>query len=303
MSANLAASVRARLANLARARKEDIGLIFTRYGLERLLYRLSQSAHSERFLLKGALLFNLWYDVPHRPTHDADLLGFGPNTIAELETVFHDIIVLPAQDGLRFDPATVRGSEIRKEAGYRGVRILLTAQLEQARIPLQVDIGFGDAVVPAPEQVAYPSMLDMPQPMLRAYRPETVIAEKLHAMVLLGEANSRMKDFFDLWVMASNSSFELALLADSIRATFARRGIALSASNPAALPLLLMPNHGPETPFYRLWNAFLRKNGLEHIPIEQMQQIVSDFVSVPLALAGGTPCMFRQWVPAQLRWQ
>jgi hypothetical protein len=134
MSGNLAASGRARLTNLARERKEDIGLVFTRYGLERLLYRLSQSPYNDRFLLKGALLFNLWYDVPHRPTRDVDLLGFGPNDIPELETVFREIVIADNEDGLAFDPESVRGSEIRKEAGYRGLRILLEARLSQARL-------------------------------------------------------------------------------------------------------------------------------------------------------------------------
>ncbi|OGB26803.1 MAG: hypothetical protein A3I66_21870 [Burkholderiales bacterium RIFCSPLOWO2_02_FULL_57_36] len=298
MSGNLAASVRARLTNLARERKEDIGLMFTRYGLERLLYRLSRSRYNDRFLLKGALLFNLWYDVPHRPTRDVDLLGFGPNDIPELETVFRAIVSIENDDGLIFDPASVRASEIRKEAGYRGVRILLGARLAQARLSLQVDIGFGDAVIPAPEQVAYPALLDMPAPLLRAYRPETVIAEKLQAMVMLGETNSRMKDFFDLWVMAKHSVFELKLLADAIRATFARR----ETTVPEILPFLLTEQFAPETAVYRLWNAFIRKNGLEPIPIEEMQRVVSAFVFTPLAAAGGAPMSLHHWQPGELRW-
>ncbi len=296
MSANLAASVRARLSSLARARKEDMGLVFTRYGLERLLYRLSQSPHAQRFLLKGALLFNLWYDEPHRPTRDVDLLGFGASDIAELEAVFRDVASLAVPDGLLFDPATVHASEIRKAAGYPGVRILMTARLEQARIVLQVDIGFGDAVVPAAQPVAYPTLLDMPQPMLRAYRQETVIAEKLHAMVYLGEANSRMKDFFDLWVMANNSSFELPILAEAVSATFARRETAL----PAMLPRMLHDAYGPETAVHRMWQAFLRKNGLTPIPMEQMQALVSRFAAAPLGLTGGVTR--QRWEPTQLQW-
>lgn len=298
MTGNLAASVRARLTNLARERKENIDLIFTRYGLERLLYRLSQSSYSDRFLLKGALLFNLWYDVPHRPTRDADLLGFGPNDIPELETVFRAILAVETEDGLVFDPASIRGSEIRKEAGYRGVRILLVARLEQARLSLQVDIGFGDAVNPAPEQVKYPTLLDMPAPLLRAYRPETVIAEKLQAMIMLGETNSRMKDFFDLLVMAKHSTFDSKSLADAIRATFERRETVLSE----VLPLFLTEPFSPESVVYRLWNAFLRKNGLEPIPLEEMQGIVGAFVAVPLAMASGALMPLYQWQPDELRW-
>ncbi len=298
MTRNLAASVRALLANLARERKEDIGLIFTRYGLERLLYRLSQSPYSDRFLLKGALLFNLWYDVPHRPTRDADLLGFGPNDIPELETIFRAIVAVETEDGLAFDSASIRGSEIQKEAGYRGVRIQLVARLEQARLSLQVDIGFGDAVNPPPEQVTYPTLLDMPAPLLRAYRPETVIAEKFQAMVMLGETNSRMKDFFDILVMAKHSTFDSKLLADAIRATFERRQTVL----PDALPLFLAGRFGPESVVYRLWNAFLRKNGLAPISLEEMQGIVGVFVAVPLAMASGALMPLYQWRPSELRW-
>ena len=298
MSANLAVSVRARLTNLARKNKQDIGLVFTRYGLERLLYRLSQSAYKDQFLLKGALLFNLWYDVPHRPTRDVDLLGFGSNDIAHLENVFRDIVCVPSEDGLSFDPATVQGSEIRKATGYRGVRIQLIARLEQAKLSLQVDVGFGDAVTPEPMHVSYPTMLDMPAPQLRAYCPQTVIAEKLQAMVLLGEANSRMKDFFDLYVMAKNSTFELPTLAQAIAATFERRQTPV----PEDLPIMLSKTYEPESAVYRLWHAFIRKNGLEPIAVNDMQRLVSQFVSVPMGVARVGQGTDQQWDCAQMRW-
>lgn len=161
-----------------------------------------------------------------------------------------------------------------------------------------MDIGFGDAVTPEPEQVIYPTLLDMPAPLLRAYRPETVITEKLQAMVMLGETNSRMKDFFDLWMMAKHSVFELNLLADAISATFARRETMV----PAALPFILTQQFAPETAVYRLWNASIRKNGLELIPLAEMQYVVSEFVFTPLAAAGGALMPLHHWQPGELRW-
>ncbi|RYF55302.1 MAG: nucleotidyl transferase AbiEii/AbiGii toxin family protein, partial [Comamonadaceae bacterium] len=170
MSRNLAASIRARLKQRADATKQDFNLTLTHYGLERLLYRLSVSPHAANYLLKGALLFSLWYDQPHRPTRDADLLGFGPDDIDTAVAAFREICQIEVEDGIAFDPASVNGSVIRKEAGYGGVRIDLRAKLDGARIALQVDIGFGDAVTPAPETVSYPVLLeDLPASQLRSY--------------------------------------------------------------------------------------------------------------------------------------
>jgi len=170
MSGNLAASVRARLKQRADATKQDFNLTLTCYGLERLLYRLSVSRHATNYLLKGALLFSLWYDHPHRPTRDADLLGFGPADAETAVAVFREICQIEVEDGIAFDPASVNGSLIRKEAGYGGVRIDLQAKLDGARIALQVDIGFGDTVTPAPESVSYPVLLgDLSAPQLRSY--------------------------------------------------------------------------------------------------------------------------------------
>jgi hypothetical protein len=202
-SRNTAASVRARLLAKARTDKQDLNLVLTRYALERLLYRLSVSAHADHFLLKGALLFDLWFDIPHRPTRDADLLGVGIAEIPHVEAAFRDICTVELDDGIRFQPDSVHAEEIRKEANYSGVRVTLIGLLDGARCHVQVDVGFGDAVTPGPEAVDYPVMLpDMPAPRLRAYPRYTVIAEKLEALVSLGIANSRMKDYFDLWVLS-----------------------------------------------------------------------------------------------------
>ena len=227
MTRNLAASIRTRLKHRADAAREDFNLTLTRYGLERLLYRLSASQHARRFLLKGALLFSLWYDEPHRPTRDADLLAFGDDDIDALVQAFRDICAVPCDDGIAFDAASVRGAAIRKSAGYGGVRIDLRAQLDGARLSLQVDIGFGDAVTPGPQAVRYPVLLDgLPAPELRAYPKATVIAEKLHAICLLGLANTRMKDYFDLDLLLQDASLDVRELRRAIEATFARRRLA-----------------------------------------------------------------------------
>lgn len=184
---NLVAAVGHRLRNIAKAQGEQLQNVLNRYGLERLLYRLSQSLHRERFVLKGALLFTLWSEEPHRRTRDLDLLGFGAEQVSEWEQVFRDICVVEVEpDGLGMLTDSVRGAIIRVEEEYAGVRIKLMVMLGNVRIPLQIDGGFGDAVTPAPQEIISPTLLEFSTPTLRAYRPETVIAEKFQAMVDLG---------------------------------------------------------------------------------------------------------------------
>lgn len=232
---NLAASVRSRLLALAKSRGEDFTFVLTRYGLERLLYRLGRSPHAEGFVLKGAMLFPLWSGNTHRSTKDLDLLGFGSPEASRLVRVFREVVAIPVPDGMEFVPDTVKAAPIREDAVYDGIRVTLEARLAVAKIHLQIDVGFGDAVSPAPREVSYPSMLDVPAPVLRAYPREAVVAEKLHAMVDLGLANSRMKDFFDLWFLAANFSFDGATLGESVRSTFARRETPIPGETPVAL--------------------------------------------------------------------
>jgi len=267
MSGNLAASIRARLLNRAKAAGEDFNLTLTHYGLERLLYRLSISPHADRFLLKGALLFSLWYDQPHRPTRDADLLAFGPEGIDEMVASFREICAIDADDGIVFDVASVTGGEIRKSAGYGGIRIDVPARLEGARIKLQVDIGFGDVVTPGPLAVRYPVLLDdLPAPELRAYPKATVVAEKLHAICLLGMANTRMKDYFDLDILLREESSDPAELRQAIQATFARRGLAVPGDWPAGLGDAFAHDKAKQAQ----WMGFLRKNGLAQVPLTEV---------------------------------
>jgi hypothetical protein len=267
MSRNLAASVRARLKQRADAAKQDFNLTLTHYGLERLLYRLSVSHHAPNFLLKGALLFSLWYDQPHRPTRDADLLAFGSDSVDAMVAAFQEICAIPCEDGIAFAAASVRGAEIRKSAGYGGVRIDIQATLDGARMALQVDIGFGDAVTPGPQAMRYPVLLDdLPAPEIRAYPKATVVAEKLHAICLLGLANTRLKDYFDLDILLSEKSIHLSDLRRAIQATFERRKLAL----PTDWPVGLSDAFASDPVKQAQWNGFLRKNRLPPVVLPEV---------------------------------
>ena len=277
--ANLGASVRARLLNRAKAQKAEFGLILTRFALERMLYRLSVSRHRDQFLLKGALLFDLWFDEPHRPTRDADFLGFGPAELPALEAVFREICAAPVEDGIVFDPASVKAQEIRKEANYAGIRITLQGTLDGARCPVQADIGFGDAVTPAPEETDYPVLLDdLPAPRLRVYPRYTVVAEKFEAIVSLGIANSRMKDFFDLWVLTRQPQLDAAVLRRAITATFTRRGTPLPATTPVGLSDEFAADAGKQIQ----WRAFIARNQLEARPLQEVVEHLRGFLAETL---------------------
>lgn len=264
MSGNLGASVRARLLNIAKAENADFNQVLVRYALERFLYRLSKSAHANNFLLKGAMLFNLWYDMPHRPTRDADLLGFGPSDLESIGQTFRDIVLVVADDGIVFDQASVSVEEIRKAAGYAGARIIISAELARARCKTQIDVGFGDAVTPGPVDAVYPVLIaDFPAPLLRTYPVYTVVAEKLHAIEILGMTNSRLKDYLDLSVLLDREDLNPTTLASAIAATFARRGTVL----PKELPIGLSDEFANDLSRRALWSAFLRKNELASLPL------------------------------------
>lgn len=233
---DLPRSVRERLVALAHGRGEEPNLVLTRYAAERLLYRLSRTEHRDTFVLKGAMLLAAWSGFPHRPTRDMDLLGFGVLTSESVRTIFADVCVVPVEDdGLTFDPATVRVEEIREGNEYGGLRVRLVGSMGTSRLPVQVDVGIGDDVVPDPIELEYPTLLPFPAPRIRAYPPEAVIAEKLHALFVLGGANSRMKDFFDLASMARYRTFDGTRLRNAIAATFERRRFDIPAGDPVGL--------------------------------------------------------------------
>jgi hypothetical protein len=264
MAHDLAASVRARLLNIAKAEQSDFNSVLVRYALERFLYRLGKSAHADHFVLKGAMLFNLWYAMPHRPTRDVDLLGFGPSDLGSIAQAFREIVNVVGQDGIVFDAASVHVEEIRKNAGYAGARVIVSAELARARCKAQIDVGFGDAVTPGPVDAVYPVLIaDFAAPHLRTYPVYTVVAEKLHAMVLLGMTNSRLKDYLDLSVLLEREALDPATLAAAIAATFTRRGTTL----PTVLPIGLSDEFANDQSRQALWVAFLKKNALPAVPL------------------------------------
>ncbi|WP_071466488.1 nucleotidyl transferase AbiEii/AbiGii toxin family protein [Polynucleobacter asymbioticus] len=264
---NIGASVRAKLKNKAQAEGKEFNLILTRYALERLLYRLSISDYREHFLLKGALLFDLWFDVPLRATRDIDLLGFQLPDAAYLIKAFEDLCALEVADGIEFEGGSIRAEEIRKEANYTGMRVTLVAYLDGARSAIQVDVGYGDAVTPAPEMANYPVLLsEFPSPRLRVYPRYTVVAEKLDAIISLGMANSRMKDYFDLWVILNQSGLDQEILRTAVEATTTRRKTLM----PEGLPLGLSDEFSQDRNKNIQWNAFLTKNQLDKIELRDL---------------------------------
>jgi predicted nucleotidyltransferase component of viral defense system len=278
---NVGASVRQRLLNLAHARGQPMELLLTRYALERLLYRLSVSPHRERFVLKGAMLLATWFDEPHRATRDVDLLGFGDAAEDALLGTFREIMAVEVDDGVNFDLKGLRIEAIREEVEYGGSRIRTTAALAGARIPITVDIGFGDAVEPGVEDIDLPVLLDMPSPHLRAYPPEAVIAEKFHAMVVLGRANSRIKDYYDVWMLTSAFDIEHERLRRAIVATFARRSTVIPAEVPDGLSDAFATDPGKQ----RQWDAFAR-NLSGTIPgfglvVSELRQRLAGFLAAP----------------------
>ena len=257
---NIGASVRTRINNKAKEDKVNTLFLLTRYALERMLYRLSVSEHRDSFLLKGALLFDLWYDVPLRPTRDIDLLGFGMAEIPHLLKVFEDLCAIEVEDGIKFEATSIKAEEIRKEANYSGTRVTLIGTIDGAKCTVQIDVGYGDAVTPAPEIATYPVMLkDMPAPELRVYPRYSVIAEKFEAIVSLGMANSRMKDYFDLWVLLRNATLDSAILEQAVHATFKRRGTALQTDTPVGLS----DQFSLDKSRVDLWDAFVGRNKLK----------------------------------------
>ena len=285
MKKDLGASVRARLLAIAKAEGSNFDAVLVRFALERLLYRLGQSKHADRFLLKGALLFTLWYEIPHRPTRDADLLGFGPSDIESIARTFREIASVEVKDGIAFDPDSVSVDEIRKEAGYAGARVLITAEIANARCKTQIDIGFGDAVTPGPVDATYPTLIeDLPAPRLRTYPVYTVVSEKLHAIALLGMTNSRVKDYFDLWVLLDRESLNIDTLAQAIVATFKRRGMAV----PIGLPVGLTDEFAHDTSRQALWAAFLTKNELGMIPLREVLNRIRTLIEPTLRLVAAS---------------
>ena len=262
-------SVRARLLTLARQKGQAFDLLLTRYANERLLHRLSLSPHRSRFVLKGAMLMTTWFDDPHRPTRDVDFLGYGDSAPDSMLVTFREICAIEVNDGMVFDIDALRVELIREELEYGGLRLRTTGRLAGARITVIIDIGFGDAIEPGLDEVNLPVLLDLPQPRLRVYARETVIAEKFQAMVMLGLANSRMKDFYDVWILSRSYAFEDDRLPRAIAATFERRDTAIPLEAPMALTQAFALDSGKQ----RQWAAFVRDLAIN---IPALEAVVTD---------------------------
>lgn len=289
---NVAASVRARLLQLARQQGVEFQLVLAEFAIERLLYRLGVSVHAERFVLKGATLFRVWTADRGRATWDLDLSGRGVSGVAEVEEAVRELCTARSDDGLAFDPGSVAGEEIRPADEYAGVRVRLVARLGEARIPVQVDVGFGDAIVPAPRLATYPTLLDHPPPRVLVYPREAVVAEKLEAILSLGVTTSRMKDFYDLHRLADTLDFDGSMLARAIRATFDRRGTPIPDDEPVVFSASFLAAPERQTQ----WRAFLRRGRLSAPPdaIRVATQLSEFLVPVLVAAASGE-AFERRW--------
>jgi len=293
---NVAASVRQRLLNKARAEGRPFGELLQYFALERFLYRLGRSSYSNRFVLKGALMFGVWQGPFSRPTRDVDLLGRVEHTVERVTAVMRAICQqsVPEDDGVRFDADSVTGERIVEAASYEGVRVKLVAYLEAARVIVQIDIGFGDPLVPGPNPIRLPTLLEFPPPELQGYSRESAIAEKFQAMVYLGVVNSRMKDFYDIWSLATRFEFEGAILAQAIRETFRARQTTLPQT-PAAFSDVFANDREKQAQ----WVAFVRRIQVENAPasLSDVVQCIKAFLQpVIQALIEERPFVQR-WLP------
>ncbi|HEY5730130.1 MAG TPA: nucleotidyl transferase AbiEii/AbiGii toxin family protein [Anaerolineales bacterium] len=270
----LPASIHQRLLNKARQSGRAFNELLQYYAIERLLYRLSISEYSELFTLKGALIFNVWGLTNLRPTRDIDLLGHTQNTIDSVVKIFQDLSKLEVEpDGIEFDPLHIHGERIKEDAEYEGIRITMAARLGNTRLAIQIDIGFADVVTPAPERLDYPTILDFPAPHLYGYPPETVIAEKFQAMTVLGMANSRMKDFYDVWTLITHFEFEGRVIQTAIERTFQNRSTELPTEEHIVFSDEFAENKGDQ------WNAFSRKlQDEDAVMIDQIIATMRDFL-------------------------
>lgn len=299
---NPGASIRARLLAHAKAHTDSYQRILTRYAIERLLFRLSLTEATETYVLKGAMLFVTWPEHAFRPTGDLDLLGRGNPDPAAITDLFARICIVDLQeDGITFDPASLNVEAVREADRYQGVVVRLQGELAGATIPVQVDIGFGDHVYPAPERRIFPSLLpDLPRANLLMYPPETVVAEKFEAMIRFGEANGRAKDFHDIWVTTRTFPFQLADVVQAVGGTLRRRGTPI----PADMPIGLTDTYVNIAEERGLWRGFLRRNPptLEPPPFPELIGELRRFFA-PVIASLRTPETARgTWSPDARSW-
>ncbi len=270
---NLPASIHRRLLNRARETGQTFNELLQYYAIERLLYRLSISDHADKFILKGALMFNAWGLTNYRPTRDIDLLGYTQNAIEHVVGIFQDVCKLEVEpDGLQFDARRIRGERIKEEAEYEGIRLNLLARLGKSQLSIQVDIAFADVITPGPASLEYPTILDFSAPRLYGYPPETILAEKFQAMTTLGMANSRMKDFYDVWMLVTNFQFEGEVVQRALARTFENRNTELPAETHVIFSEEFAENKKEQ------WSAFVKKIDEEDdIEIDQVIGMIREF--------------------------
>jgi predicted nucleotidyltransferase component of viral defense system len=266
---NMAASVKARLLAMSREEGRAFDLLLVRYALERLLFRLSISPHCENYILKGGMLVTQWLEHGNRETRDIDFLGFGADDEEAIKAIFAEIMSTETCDGLVFDIENLAASTIRDEMEYGGIRLKTSAYLERTRVPVTLDIGFGDALADATQTIDYPSLLAMEQPKIRSYPPETVIAEKFQAIVALGLANGRMKDFYDLWSIPKSLKIERQALDAAIAATFERRDTPVPIERPVGLSAEMAEDDAAK----QRWKAFIASLDL---PLIELKQVIDE---------------------------
>jgi hypothetical protein len=292
---NLAASVQARLQNHARATKRPFQELLQYYAMERFLYRLAKTSHSARFVLKGALMLHVWDAPLARATKDVDFLGRLDNSLENLERVVQEVCAADVEpDGMVFDPVTVKAERIKEGTAYEGVRVRFIAFLGKARVTMQLDVGFGDVITPEAQDVRYPALLDFPAPTLFGYPRETVVAEKFQAMVYLSTLNSRMKDFYDVWLLARRFTFDGPWLAKAVTATFANRGTTLDVA-----PIAFTPVFAEQTTTLAQWTAFRKRLPNTECPatLGEVLPLLEQFL-LPIVRACNRGESFEQsWLP------
>ena len=300
MSENKAASVRAKLKNVANNENKQYDFILMLYFVERLLYRLSISKYSDLFVLKGGLLLYTILDEKARATKDIDLLAREiASNLDELKNVFTEIAVIPSDDAIAYDVDSITVERIKEDADYQGVRIKLTAYLDNIRKTLQLDIGFGDIVIPKPQVMEYPTLLDMDKPIIKVYSKESVIAEKFEAMLYLAEANSRMKDFYDIYNLCTNFDFDGRVLYEAISQTLIRRATPLSKS-PAIFNTKFSENKDKNIQ----WNAFKRRANIsDDISFVELLCIIGKFLHPVFECVINEKEFFGNWKKELIMWE
>jgi hypothetical protein len=300
---NMGQSVFTRLLNIAKQSGETHQYLLTRYAIERLLYRLSISEYAEQFILKGGTLLLAWQGKNHRVTRDVDFLGIGTSRIADIKQIFKTICLIPTiDDGVIFLPERMMGEEIMENKRYAGARITLIAQIYSAKQTIQVDIGFGDVIIPRREKLAYPSQLDMPAPQLWVYPKYTVIAEKFETMISLGIINSRLKDFYDVWLMARLFDFEGEILKQAIKSTFERRNRPLPANTPSAFT----PEFYADKDRVIQWGSFIKRDIInqtgEIVTFTEVIQSIQSFIMPVIESSKQDQSFNAIWSKANLAW-